>query len=149
MTGVNGSSLFFCLWENMILITNNPDAIHREESAFKRIAAVDYIETLEIERVFIKARDYIHLGHKLLTHPLSGSVKPGESPYKSIVLSQEAATLDMQSLLIIEDAIQMAGKFKDPGNQSKWQSKSILEDFRVIDLDLITSGLESINQFRR
>jgi len=85
------------------------------------------------------ARDKIHEGHKLLTHPLSGSIKPGQSPYKSVVISKEKGELDIESLRIIEGSIAVAKRQVAEKEEPKW-SKEILEDFQLIDLDLIAGG---------
>jgi hypothetical protein len=47
---------------------------------------INFIET-DMTGVLVYVRDKIHKGHKLLTHPLSGSIKPNESPYKSVLIS--------------------------------------------------------------
>ena len=65
-----------------ILVTNNPLVEAQYSSRFK----VVFLST-SLAGVLASVRDYVHKGHKLLTHPLSGSVKPNESPYKSVLLS--------------------------------------------------------------
>ncbi len=55
-------------------------------------------------------RDKVHEGHELATHPLSGSVKPNETPYKTIMISEKKGVLDFNSLKIIEDSIATAKK---------------------------------------
>lgn len=129
------------------VITNN--AMLLQEDALKQydIDEVIYMDTLDIIETMKMVRDYIHKGHKLLTHPLSGSVKPIETPFKSVAISVDPTTLDMQSLTIIEEAILMAEKFKRTENRALSIPESILEDFRLIDSGLIKSGLEGINNF--
>jgi hypothetical protein len=34
--------------------------------------------------ILIKTRDLVYAGHRLYTHPLAGSVKPNETPYRSV-----------------------------------------------------------------
>ena len=87
--------------------------------------------------VLILVRGYIHEGHKLLTHPLSGSIKPKETPYKSIVISADALGLDIQSLSIIEESIACVDKFKD-----YTMTYAVLNDFMEIDCSLIESRLD-------
>ncbi len=93
-----------------------------------------------------KTRDMIHAGHELLTHPLTGSVKPYETPFKSIVVSSKKGSLNMDSLKIIEDAIVVTQKFLDDYEHREF-SERVYDDFRLIDFNLILSGLESLNQF--
>ncbi len=130
----------------MILMSNNPKVLGLGQK-YSKITKEQYIETLNIIDFFKAVRDKIHQGHKLLTHPLSGSVKPGETPFKSVLLSSEKADLDIDSLLMIEDAIAMAGKFVGEHNDYKWQSEEIVKDFSTIDYGLIEGALQSSNQF--
>lgn len=92
--------------------------------------------------VLIKVRDYIHLGHRLLTHPLAGSIKPNETPYKTVVISSEKASeINIDSIVLIENSIQTAQKFLKNKSRINWSDK-ILEDFRLIDFDLINNALK-------
>jgi hypothetical protein len=95
--------------------------------------------------VLIEARDLVHQCFELITHPLVGSVKPNETPYRSIILKQGIST-NVQSVGIIENSIQTYEKFEKMKPSPKW-SQSILEDFRYVDLKLFESALDSINFF--
>ena len=88
--------------------------------------------------VFTAVRDRIHQGHSLLTHPLSGSVKPGETPYKTVIISGEKGILDLHSLSLIEEGIQTCVKLKASVMKKEW-STEILADFQLIDYSLIFS----------
>ena len=85
-------------------------------------------------------RNRIHEGHRLLTHPLMSSVKPNETPYRTILISKEKGKLDFDSLAIIEDSINTTQKFLNMAKTPKW-TQSILEDFELIDMDLIKNAL--------
>lgn len=98
--------------------------------------AGQYIDVLKL------ARDMIHKGYKLITHPLAGSIKPNETPYRSIVLS-EGTALDVESLSIIESSMASAEKFLKNSKAHLWD-ESVLKDFRFVDLKLFESALESI-----
>lgn len=88
------------------------------------------------------ARDLVHKGAKLITHPLMGSIKPNETPFRSIIVS-EGACLDVDSLMIIENSIAAAEKFLRDNKVPVWSEK-VLDDFRFVDLKLLESALESI-----
>ena len=60
-----------------IVITNNPLVFEKLKDEHKVI-----YKEISYEEILKEARDRIHDGHRLLTHPLSGSVKPNETPYK-------------------------------------------------------------------
>ena len=74
-----------------------------------------------------------------------GSVKPNETPYRSIILKQDIKT-DLQSVEITENSIQTYEKFEKMKSAPKW-SQSILDDFQYIDLKLFESSLEGINNY--
>ena len=113
-----------------MIITNNPDV------AAKYGSHAFCCEGCVID-VFIQVRDAVHKGAKLISHPLSGSIKPNESPYKSVVISKTAGPLDYKSLQVIEDAI---AKLYQLSKKNYAYNESILEDFRIIDLDLVNSA---------
>ncbi len=119
--------------ERMLVITNNPmvrDALSNKEICQVQYAPVSY------RQVLCMARDAIHQGHKLLTHPLSGSVKPGETPYKSVAVSWKQGLLDLPSLSLIENSIATCDKFPI---RDKSKDPSLQADFQTIDLTLIES----------
>lgn len=123
-----------------LLITNNEFVYEKYKNNIDTIYNKDlsYLDILKM------TRDKIHLGHKLLTHPLSGSVKPNETPYKSLIISKEIGELDERGLKIIEESILVAKKFLNNKETPNW-SKRVLEDFRTIDLSLISPVIEKIN----
>ena len=113
-----------------IIITNNPmvrDKLKGQELEFHETDCLG---------VFKAVRDKIHLGHGLLTHPLSGSVKPGETPYKTVVLTAEKGVLDEKSLSVIEESIQTCIKLRKSAVKREYSAK-ILVDFQLIDYNLI------------
>lgn len=118
------------------IITNNKRSLNGLCDKFD----VEFIEGGLVD-VMIKVRDYIHKGHKLLTHPLMGSIKPNETPYKSVAISLEPqAAADMDSVMLIENSIETSMRFIKNKPPRQWP-ESILEDFSVIDYDLIKNAL--------
>lgn len=124
----------------MIIITNNIDVYEKYNERFEMI----FLNEGGLLDVLKKCRDEIHLGAKLLTHPLTGSVKPNETPFKSVIVTKEKGVLDLKSLSIIESGIEVAEKFLNDSKVKNWPEK-ILEDFRLIDFGLITSAIGSIS----
>ena len=131
-----------------MIITNNTLVKEKygDLSVHKNLTDLRFLEGQSFLEVLEYVRNHVHKGHTLLTHPLTGSIKPYETPYKSIVISTEAGDMDMDSLSIIESAIEVTQKF-----MRDYKAKQLKEkhhnDFKVIDLSLIASGIESINQF--
>lgn len=126
---------------SILLITNNRYVWDRYKDHMEIIydEDIDYMGILEL------ARDKIHKGHMLLTHPLSGSIKPNETPYKTIMISKEIKDLDIDSLNIIEESIFTARKFLNNRPTPNWTEK-VLDDFRTIDLSLIENTIK-IHQY--
>ena len=119
---------------NCVIVTNNPKVRDRYGKKYDMVFIDD-----DLGAVLTEVRDRIHNGAKLLTHPLSGSVKPGETPYKSIALSQCGGQLDMDSMELIENAIMTYGKFS--GRICRSGKERFDKDFQEIDLTLISSAL--------
>ena len=122
-----------------IIITNNP--LVRDTYKDKEVEFYD----IKYQEILQTVKNKIALGHKILTHPLSGSVKPKETPYKSIMISKEtvganATEVDLESLEIIEDATATCEKFKE--RSDKW-TPQVLKDFQLVDFTLIDSAIDS------
>lgn len=120
-----------------VLITNNP----KVKEKFKNMNII-FLDGKSLLDVLIRVRDEVHRGAKLLTHPLMSSIKPDETPFKSVVI-ENGDKLDFQSLEIISNSIEVTEKFLK-GKNKKNYTKGILEDFQTIDLSTITSGIESM-----
>lgn len=126
----------------VILLTNNKK-VAKELAGNNKL---EFLEEASYLEVLLKARDMVHSNYHLLTHPLSGSIKPNETPFKSVALSLEPKEFNMQSLEIIEASIETTKKLLNDTKPRNWPEK-VLDDFKLIDYNLIKSGLESINQF--
>jgi hypothetical protein len=100
---------------------------------------VDLREDLSFREILVKVRDLVYAGHKLYTHPLAGSVKPNETPYKSIVISREPKkTMDMDEAMIIASAVETYDKFT-PRNREL--PERVHKDFQLIDYTLLCGAL--------
>ncbi|WP_300758300.1 GrdX family protein [uncultured Brachyspira sp.] len=121
-----------------ILITNNP----RFKEVNSSNIQIFYLPDLDFMGILYKARDYIHLCYKLLTHPIVSSIKPYETPYKSIALSDNNGVLDLESLELIENSIALTKNFLDKPRRKL--TESIDEDFKLIDYKLVVGAIESI-----
>ena len=122
--------------KNTIMVTNNKYVYDKYNDEFEIIfdEKFTYLDVLEY------VRNKVHDGHELVTHPLSGSVKPNETPYKTIMISSKKEVLDFKSLKIIEDSMATYKKFTTNKPTPNWP-ESILDDFRVIDLSLIDNAI--------
>lgn len=116
-----------------IIVTNNPLVL----ASLNGQAEVEYKDVPFFD-LLTYARDLVHKGHKLLSHPLSGSIKPGETPYKSVLVSKTAGELDTNSLMMIESAISSCAKFK---NRFFNLNEEIKNDYQLVDIELIKGAL--------
>ena len=123
----------------MIIITNNESVY----TTYKDVIKIEYLEETKFLDVLKHCRDRVHKGAKLLTHPLTGSVKPNETPFKSIMMTEEFGSLDVGSLNMIESAIEVTIKFLKNSEIKEWPER-VLDDFRLIDFRLIRSAIESV-----
>lgn len=95
----------------------------------------------DVKSVYIAARDEIHKGALLLSHPLSGSIKPNVSPAKSVIIGVREGDVDEQSLKYIEEAL--AVFLRMPEKHIPF-TDDIIFDFQTIDKSLLDSGLQGL-----
>lgn len=122
--------------QEFIIVTNNPLVEKRLGNIYKVI----YIKN-SYEELLKEVRDRVHKGHILLSHPLSGSVKPKETPYKSVMLSTKREKLDMHSLSIIESGLEACSKFVCKEHD---YTKDVYDDFQLVDISLLESAIASV-----
>ena len=128
---------------NALIITNNP----RVFIEYSNKEQVEFVEDAGQMEILERARDRIHLGDKLIMHPMAGRIKPHETPYKSVLLEVgvKGETTDLRSVQIIEDSMAETRKFLEGGISRKY-SEAMLPDLQWIDLLLLRNGIE---EYRR
>lgn len=117
-----------------LIVTNNPLVVE----CLPKDYALDY-EKISYRDVLVKVRDLVYSGHRMYTHPLSGSVKPNETPYKSIVVSRNPKGMDLGEAEIISSSIQTYDKFV-PCNRVF--TEQVYKDFQLIDYTLLCGALD-------
>ena len=134
---------------DFLILTNNPLVPACMEG--RGLYTVRFQPERSFREILVEARDLVYAGHVLYTHPLAGSVKPNEAPYKSLIVSREAHGFDAQHGEMIASAIAVFDKFKPLGRTFP---PSVLEDFQLIDYTLLAgaigfdaqAGLSKINR---
>jgi len=122
-----------------MIITNN-DWVYEKYKNYDSHQVI-FIEG-SYKDVLVKTRDKIHEGYELLTHPLSSSLKPNETPFKSIIISEIKDKLNVDSLIIIENSIMSWEKFNN--NKLKLNfTQQIIEDFKLVDLTVLEGALNN------
>lgn len=119
--------------QDEVIVTNNP-MLKGEFEDYEIVFLKD------LDEVYNKSRDLIHENWSLISHPLAGSVKPAQNPYRSIVL-KKSSELDFYSLETMENAIYKLKQFAKNHQEREYPEK-IKEDYQVIDLTLINSALK-------
>ena len=99
---------------------------------------IDYHE-VSFREILVMVRDLVHLGHQLYTHPIAGSVKPNETPYKSIVVDKAPGKFSMDEANLMTNALITFDKFK-PLNVR--YSDYHHQDFQLIDYTLLCGALD-------
>lgn len=125
---------------NFKIITNNELVLEKYGNEYE----VDY-KPGTYEDLLLRVRTEVHNGGKLLTHPLSGSIKPNETPFKTVFVKKGKGPLhlDFDSVEMIENAIVTAKKFKV---RFPVMPDNIRSDFALIDLSLMESALPAATQ---
>lgn len=126
------------LTSSKVIITNNSKVYEKYKEKYEIVFLEDrsYIDVLE------KTRDYLHLGYKLLTHPMAGSLKPNQTPYKTVVTEKKFGKADYESITLIENSLLAAEKFLRFKQTPKWNDK-ILNDFKTVDLSFIENVVKN------
>jgi hypothetical protein len=121
-----------------LILTNNPMVAETLSERF----VIEFLPWASDREVLCRARDRVHLGHRLLTAPLAGSVKPWETPYRSVMISSQALSqVDYFSLVNMEQALAAI----NPTKESLQTGESVDDrDFQLVDLSLIESALPSL-----
>lgn len=116
--------------EKCIIVTNND----RVAEKYKDIMKIELLDSYE--EVLIKARDLVYDRHRLLTHPQAGSLKPNQTPYRSIIVYPSGNSSNMDDVMMIEKAIETFNKFREIKETPKYEEK-IANDYKTIDLSMI------------
>lgn len=97
------------------IITNNQMCLVKYGDQIQ----VEYLDGQSYMDVLVKVRDYIQNGWCLETHPMTGSLKPNQTPYKSVMVSDRPVDKEefYQQEITIENGITACRKFPvDPEN---------------------------------
>lgn len=117
------------------IITNNP-LVARCLGAYYDIALY---EDESYRDILVRVRDLVYAGHKLYTHPISGSVKPNETPYRSVVVSKAVYALSMEQAQMVSNCVETFDKFTP---RKRVITDGMREDFRLIDYTLLCGALD-------
>ena len=114
-----------------ILVTNNDRAAEKWGDKVEQVVLVE-----TYEEVLLKTRDLIHTNHKLLTHPQASSLKPNQTPYRTILLYGVQGSGEAEDVCLIENALETYEKWNSIKKIPEYDEKTAY-DYKTIDLSMI------------
>lgn len=117
------------------IITNNPLVKRCVPSRY----LVEFHEGITYREVLVLVRDLVYAGHRLYTHPLAGSVKPNETPYKSVVVSRLPKGMEADEAMLMASSIETFDKFTP---RKRVLTEQMHKDFQLIDYTLLCGALQ-------
>ena len=125
--------------KKFLLVTNNGKAVTLYEKHAH--IGIDYLKEESFLSVLIRVRDLIHAGWHLMSHPQASNLKPNQSPYKTVLLSNGRELQPFsQDVDMVERSIDAFHKFTKGMRVPKWPEKT-LRDFQTIDLAVVESAI--------
>ncbi|WP_300283017.1 GrdX family protein [Peptacetobacter sp.] len=116
--------------EKCIIVTNNDKVLRKYQNSIK----IKFVESYE--EVLITTRNFIFDRHRLLTHPQASSLKPNQTPFRSIIVYPSDNSNNLDDVMMIEKAIEVFEKFRKIKEIPKYEDK-IADDYKTIDLSII------------
>ena len=119
-----------------LILTNNP--LVRQCMEGRGHYTIRFEPERSFREILVEARDLVYAGRTLYTHPLAGSVKPNETPYKSLIVSMEPHGFYEQPAELMANAIAVFDKFKPIVRELP---ERVLRDFQLIDYTLLCGAI--------
>lgn len=121
------------MWEieKATLITNNDRVYEKYKDELKVILLDTY------EEVLIKVRDMVYDKHILLTHPQASSLKPNQTPYRSVAVYPRGKDDNMKDILLIEKCLQVYYEWQEIAPSPEKYEARVANDFKTIDLSVV------------
>ncbi len=117
--------------DQCIFVTNNDRAAEKFRNQAREVILLE-----NYRDVLIRARDLIYSGHKLLSHPQASSLKPNQTPYRTIMIYGVRGEISFDDVNLIEKAIEAYDKWQDIRQTPVYHEK-IAYDYKTIDLSMI------------
>lgn len=125
--------------EDTILVTNN-DRVYEK---YKDITNVIFVESYEA--VLIKVRDLVYDRHVLLTHPQASSLKPNQTPYRSVAVYPKGDEDNTKDIMLIEKCIETYRQWQDIAPTPTNYEERVANDFKTIDLSVVDNFMPRIS----
>lgn len=121
----------------VVIITNNPLVNNIPNASVARIdgSCLD---------VFAQVLNCLAQGHRLISHPLAGSIKPNQNPFKSVLISLQTGTVNRQEVAAVHRALCMAEDMAvDP-----YRYREAAGDLQMIDKEILEQALSMYQEGR-
>ena len=117
--------------EKVTLVTNNDRVYEKYKDDIEVLLLGSYREVL------MKVRDLVYDRHILLTHPQASSLKPNQTPFRSVMVYPKGKEDNTKDIMLIEKCIETYEQWQDIAPTPDHYQKSVEEDFKTIDLSVI------------
>lgn len=124
--------------EKVIIITNNDRVQEAYCNKLGIVMMPDY------RSVLVRARDMIHSGYRLLTHPQASSLKPNQTPYRSVLVYPGDGNDNTGEVILIEKSIAVYDEWQQIAHSPAKYSEKVDNDFKTIDLSIIDNVISRI-----
>ena len=96
------------------------------------------------EEVLIKVRDMVYDRHLLLSHPQASSLKPNQTPYRSVVVYPKGNEDNVKDIMLIEKCLEGYYQWQDIAPSPKSYAPKVDNDFKTIDLSVVDGFMPRI-----
>lgn len=124
--------------EKAVIVTNNDRVYEKYKDGTTVLLLGTYREVL------LKVRDLVYDGHILLTHPQASSLKPNQTPYRSVIVYPKGAEDNTDSILLIEKCIEIWQQWQQISPIPTNYHPKTANDFKTIDLSVIENVIPRI-----
>lgn len=124
--------------EKAILVTNNDRVYEKYKNQMTVILCDSYKEVL------IKVRDLVYDRHVLLTHPQASSLKPNQTPYRSVIVYPKGDEDNIKDIMLIEKCLQVYEEWQNIAPTPERYQDKVANDFKTIDLSVIDNIIPRI-----
>jgi hypothetical protein len=120
-----------------VIVTNNKKVCEKYAKVVDVKVAENYIGVLTTAKYMVSD------GYVLLTHPQAGSLKPNQTPYRSVMLEKgSSGGTDVNGVMLLDSAIETYHKFIK-NHPVPIYEESIADDHRTIDQSLIDNAIRN------
>ena len=123
------------------IVTNNP--MVNEKYKNDPAIGVEFLEGGAYIDVLMNVRNKVQSRWRLLSHPQASNLKPTESPFKSILVTEKFEVYDyLKEVELIEQAVFGYEKLTAGTTKPVWK-ECYFRDYQLIDMDTLESVFSS------